>query len=336
MSTSSSSSPLGSMPNHRLSLIAERIRSQMRRLQISVTELARRCDTLAHEIFPDEERPNLTRERIAKIMMNAQTRIGKGAAKVVSQQEIFILARTLEVSAEWLSGQTRTNSSVLWDAASEPEVGKLITHLLAEYEERAGEMLVWGDNLLCSLTPPEFAHGYHQSLFAELDEIGLKREKQILVETYDRVGDARRLRTFGEAYKRNWTITQIIFLSELESISTGSGHYADIPLLTRRKCLENLLKILADDSLGVSLRVARDKDVPQIKHFLHDYDRLGVNGEQFSLWTYHSGKIAWTEQKDSVMRHRQIIRTLEKKSFFSSRKQVLELISRLLDQTNEK
>lgn len=327
----SETSRYGGAVNNRLSLIAKRLRSLMQRNNINLTELAKRCDLLAHEIFPENECPNLTRERISKILMNAQSRVGKGAAKLISPQEIFILAETLNVSVEWLTGQTKTSAPILWDVASEPELVTNLLHLMGEYEERTGEMFLWGENLLCSLTPPEFAHGYHEAHFAELDKIGLQREKHILVTTYDLVGDIRRARTFGDTSKRSWTITQVIFLSELQKIIKGEGEYSNINHPTRQNCLENLVKILDDDSLGVSLIVTRDEDAPFLKKLLLDCDRFGVNGEKFSLWGYHSGKIAWSENKDLVKRNRKIITELVDRSAFRERKDVLDLLSQLLE-----
>lgn len=119
-------------------------------------------------------------------------------------------------------------------------------------------------------------------------------------------------------------------------IAEGAGEYANINLSTRQKCLENLLKILADDSLGVSLIITRDEDAPFLKRFLQDSDRFGVNGEKFSLWGYHSGKIAWSEKKDLVKRNRNIITELVERSAFRERSKVLDLLSQLLEKMERK
>lgn len=322
----------GGAANGRLPLFAERIRSQMQRLKISVTELARRCET--HD-FPDgETRPNLSRERITKILMNAQSRVGKGAAKVVSAREVCVLAETLEVSKEWLTGQTADLTSViLWDMASEPEIGKQIMHLVCHYEELTGGSVIWGENLLCSLTPTEFVRGYYESFFSELDEIGLHSEKQTLVALYEDFGNLQRRRMLENAKNRKWTRTQIIFLSELEKIADGGGHYANIKFSIRRKCFENLQKLTADDSFGVRLIVVRDEDAPQIKLFLRDNDRFGVNGDRFTLWGFHSGKVAWSESRTQVLRHKKILDELIERSIYRERGDVTALLSQLLERT---
>lgn len=326
----------GDATGGRLQLFAGRVRLQMKRLKISATELARQTDTLANHTFPDGMRPNLTRERITKILMNEQPRIGKGAAKVVSPQEIFVLAESLNVSKEWLTGQTiELNSPILWDMASEPEIGKQMMHLINHYEELTGSTLIWGENLLCSLTPPEFVRGYYEAFFSELDELGLFEEKQNLVALYEDFGNKQRRRMIENAKKQKWTRTHIIFLSELEKIVRGDGHYANIKFSTRRKCFENLHRLTADDSFNVRLIVTRDEDVPHIKKLLRDYERFSVNGDKFTLWSYHSGKVAWSENKNQILRHKKIIDELVERSIYREREQVSALLLQLREQTNK-
>jgi hypothetical protein len=156
-----------------------------------------------------------------------------------------------------------------------------------------------------------------------------------LVETYDRVGNERRERLFGGLQKRNFAVTQIVFLSEMEKIPRGEGNYKNIKVNIRRKCLENLSNILTNRANRVSLIVARDEDAPQIKHILRDYDRFSVNGEQFSMWSYHSGKVAWSENENIVRQHRQILEELKENSSFREPQAVLDLLSRLRETAEE-
>lgn len=238
------------------------------------------------------------------------------------------------MSKEWLTGQTADLTSViLWDMASEPEIGRQIMHLVSHYEELTGGSIVWGENLLCSLTPTEFVRGYYESFFSELDEIGLHSEKKTLVALYEDFGNMQRRRMLENAKNRKWTRTQIIFLSELEKIAVGSGHYANIKLSIRRQCFENLRKLTADDSFGVRLIVVRDEDAPQIKLFLRDNDRFGVNGDRFTLWGFHSGKVAWSESRTQVLRHKKILNELIERAAYRKRSEVSALLSQLLERT---
>ncbi len=135
------------------------------------------------------------------------------------------------------------------------------------------------------------------------------------------------------AKRRKWTRTQIIFLSELERIAEGFGHYASIKLSIRRKCFENLQKLTADDSFGVRLIVVRDEDAPQSKLFLRDNDRFGVNGDRFTLWGFHSGKVAWSESRTQVLRHKKVLDELVERAAYRERGEVSALLSQLRERT---
>jgi hypothetical protein len=267
--------------------------------------------------------------------MNAQPRVGKGAARVVSRSEIFILSAVLEVAPEWLAaGAGKTSAAfggampAFWDMAADPKLARQMTHLMDYYEELTGETLVWGESLLCSLLPPEFAHAYHENYFAEYERAGLREQRRILVETYDRVGDLRRARLFGGAAERNFALTQIIFLSELEKLTRGAGNYRGISPALRARVLENLSAVLANESFKINLVVVSDREAAHLKHILRDYDRFGVNGARFSIWSYHAGKVAWSEDEKTVLRHRRILTELVGLSAFG-RRGVLNLLADL-------
>ena len=78
----------------------------------------------AHDLFPEEEQPQITRERIAKILMHCKATPGKSAARVIGPQELQVLASVLKVSIEWLVGR----DLVLWDPSTDP---RRASHILA-------------------------------------------------------------------------------------------------------------------------------------------------------------------------------------------------------------
>lgn len=318
--------------NNRISLLAKRLRSLMERNHVNSTELARRCDTLAHEIFAENERPNLTRERISKILMNAQSRVGKGAAKVVTAREIVVFSKVFNVSREWLTGEAKNDAPILWDAMSNPDVAAHLLHLLAEYEERTGELFLWGETLLCSLTPPDFSHELHLALFKELSEIGLTDEMNRLVKIYDSVGDSRRKRFFENSGIRDCEIKQIVFLSELKNIARGEQLYSQINACVRRKCLDGLIEALKTDEHKIKLIVVKDENACKHKWFLRDFDRFSVNGDKFSTWSSHSGRVMWTENKTKVLQNREILMQMESISDFRQNGQILDLLFQLREQ----
>lgn len=319
----------GGAINGNLLYLARRIRSEMRKNKLSITALAKHCKELSEDLYDAQERPNINRERISKILMNEQPRVGKGAAKVVSPQEVFVLSKVFNAPREWLTGQAKNDTLILWDAMSNPETAAHIFHLLAEYEERTGELFIWGETLLCSLTPPEFSHQLHLAMFEELGEIGLTEQMKQLVETYDAVGDKRRKRTFENAEKRRWEIKQIIFLSELQKIADGKQIYSQINPSVRRKYFDNLIGILKTDKNKVKIIVVKDEDVAEYKNFLRDFDRFSVNGDKFSLCSSHSGRQIWTEDKTTVLRNRKVLTQLENLAAYRQNEQVIDLLVQL-------
>src|SRR5437899_755617 len=99
---SSKPSRFSGVSNSRLPRIAQRLRSRMRELDLNQTELANRCALAAGDLFPDDQAPQITRERISKILTHCRTNPGKSAARVISRQELQVLAAVLQVSTEWL------------------------------------------------------------------------------------------------------------------------------------------------------------------------------------------------------------------------------------------
>lgn len=71
----------------------------MNELGLSQVELAARCARTAGELFSQDHQPNITRERIAKILMHCKANPGKSAARRISIQELQVLSSVLQVSS---------------------------------------------------------------------------------------------------------------------------------------------------------------------------------------------------------------------------------------------
>src|SRR5437870_1313681 len=149
MSKASCSSVLA---DEKISDIANRIHSRMRKLGLSQTELAEQCSVQSAHLSELHEWPSLKRDRISKILMNRRAKHSEHAARALSQAEIKILARVLECSVEWLRGDGRNADPVIWDVLANPQRNTDLLHLLEEYEERAGEVTVWSEYPSCSFT----------------------------------------------------------------------------------------------------------------------------------------------------------------------------------------
>ena len=281
----------------------------MNELGVNQTELAARCIGAAQDLFPEEHAPEITRERVAKILMHCKANPGKSAARVISQTELQVLSRVLQVSTDWLTANDDTHSLVLWDPLADPQRAQHILHLINEHEDKAKAVMVWAECLICSLETPEFMHKHHESLFSELDVLGAHDEKRRLVQLYDSIGNARRKRLFDSKRKRR-ELVQFIFTSDLKRIAQGEGEYSGIRKEVRKACLENLCELISDHSLGVELVIIDDKEAARTKNALRDYDSVGVFDESLVLWRYHSGRIAWSENPAYTTRWRRMVNEL--------------------------
>jgi hypothetical protein len=281
----------------RIPRLARRLRSRMSELGLNQTELAARCVLVSQDLFSDGEHANITRERIAKILMHCKANPGRSAARVISHRELRVLATVMQVSPEWLSGREESRDPVLWDPLAEPHRPHHILHLINEHEELASEVLVWAEHLICSLETPEFMHKHHEAIFSELDALGAHEEKRQLVQFYDSIGNARRKRLLDARRKRRKLI-QLIFASDLHRIAQGKGEYAHIPKELRKDCLENARNLISDQSLGIELVVIDDREAARMRTAFRDYDVVGVFNESLVLWRYHSGRVAWSESRE--------------------------------------
>jgi hypothetical protein len=302
----------------------------MNELGLSQVELAARCARTAGELFSEDHQKNITRERIAKILMHCKANPGKSAARVISPQELQVLSSVLQVSSEWLGGQDDGRGLVLWDPLAGPHRAKHILHLMNEHDDQASEILVWAEYLICSFETPEFMHKHHEALFTELDMLGAHDEKRRLVNVYDSIGNARRKRLLDPKRKR-CKLVQFIFASDLERIAQGKGEYAGISKQLRRECLANVLRLTSDEALGIELVIIDSGDADGIRTAFRDYDSVGVFDESFVLWRYHSGRIAWSEDSAHAKRCRGMLQELRKQRGSLTGIQTLKLIKRLAE-----
>jgi hypothetical protein len=289
----------------------------MNELRFSQVALTARCTGAAGDLFTEEQAPQITRERIAKILMRCKANPGKSAARVIGHSELQVLARVLQVSPEWLVGQSDSRGLVLWDPLADPMRADHIIHLMNEHEERATEVLIWAEYLICSLETPEFMHKRHEALFKDLDMWGAHDEKRKVVQIYDDIGNARRKR-FLDSKRKDRRLVQFIFASDIERIVRGEGEYASIPKGLRRACLENLCRLIADSSLGIELVIVSDEVANGVKAAFRDYDSVCAFDESLVLWRYHSGRIAWSEHPEHTCKHRSLLKKLQNRAINGS------------------
>jgi hypothetical protein len=306
--------------------IAQRIRSRMRQLGLSANQLSIACSIAAIQLEQGEQ-PGVRRDRIAKILMNCQPRPASAAAGRISHEEMLVLARALKVSYEWLSVQTENEEPIVWNVLAQPERGTHVLHLLEEYEERAGETSVWSEYLLCSFTTEEFMIAFHRAHFGEMDTAGVTRDRRELVEFFNRTGRARRKRVLRP--DRSFTFTGLIFESEVQRLVAGEGVHRLIPKLIRKANLVHMTRVLADPDLKMSLVIVNDERVRGVRAAWRDHETVGVTGELFSLWNYHSGIIGWSENPRYV-RHQHDLITQMKENAVCKGTETIQYLKRLI------
>jgi hypothetical protein len=297
----------------------------MNELGLNQTELAAQCTVTAQDLFPDGQQVNITRERISKILMHCKGSPGRSSARVISSQELRVLAAVLQVSIEWLAGR----DLVLWDPLAEPDRASHILHVMNEHEDRATEVLTWAESLIPSLETVEFMHQHHEALFSEVDTLGGQEEKRKVVQIYDSIGNALRKRLLDPKRKRR-KLVQLIFASDIERIAQCDGDYAGIHKGLRKTCLENLANLISDSSLCIDLVIVSDKEAQQVRAALRDYDSVAVFDESFVLWRYHSGRIAWSEHQMHARRYRKMLKGLQMSSN-DSRADTLKALNRIVE-----
>lgn len=312
-----------------ISEIATRLERRMRKLRLSVAQLSHKCSVISGKL-DDENLPGLSRSRIAKILMNrASGSSGRSAARVIARSELILLARALEVSVEWLSGQRNNEDPVVWNVLAEPERSEHLLHLLEEYEDRASEIMVWSEYLLCSFVTQEFMYAFHQVHFSELDDLEDGKDRRRLIEFFNRMGNSRRSRVLRPS--RSFIFTSLINETELQSIAAGKGVYSRIAKSVRRRCLESLTLTLMDDSLKLNLIIVDDRGANRIRSLFRDFETLGVIGDLFSVWNYHSGSIGWSEHPRYVTRHAKYLKQMQLNATCKGATETCKLIRRLLD-----
>lgn len=294
-----------SLEQSHISEIAVRIERRMRKLGLTVSELSEKCSVVAAELIDDDESPSLSRPRIAKILMNRRSSSARSAARVISGSELMILARALEVSVEWLSGQGDNEDPIVWNVLAEPERAAHLLHLLEEHEESTSETIIWAEYLLSPFVTEEFMYAFHEAHYGEVDTFGIGKDKSRLVQFFNKMGKNRRHRVLRP--ERSFTFTSLIYNSELRRMAAGTEVYRSLSRGMRKRCLENLASILTKPSLKMGLVIIDDAKAGKIKATLRDYETVGVVDEVFSMWNYHSGSIGWSEHPKYVNHHKNLL-----------------------------
>lgn len=301
----------------------------MHQFGLSAGQLSEACSVAASRLEDETEQPGLRRDRIAKILMNCQPRPGSAAASRITYSELRVLAQALGVSVEWLSVQTDNPEPIVWNVLAQPERSTHLLHLLGEYEERAGESTVWSEYLLCSFTTEEFMVAFHRAHFGEMDNAGVTRDRRQLVDFFNKTGQARRKRVLRP--NRPYTLTGLIYDSELRRIVAGDGIYRSITKTMRKASLVHAARVLEEPRLKMKLVIVDDKRELRTKVAWRDYETVGVMGDLFALWNYHSGSLGWSENARHVRHQRGLVDEMKKCAVHKTQLETIRYLKHLAE-----
>lgn len=312
-----------------MKLVAERIYSRMRKLGLTQTALSEKCSIQGAHLTENEPPPSLGRERISKILMNRHERPNENAARSMSQGEFRALARVLKVSVEWLCGDGLDEDGVIWNVLAEPHRGAHLLHLFEEHEDRADDSIVWSEYPLCSFMSLEFMAAFHQAHFADVDTLGVTKDRTSLVDFFNKAGNARRQRILRPG--RPFELVNLVYRSEVERIARGEGVYRSISPRLRKRNFEHLIRVSSDRALKMEFVIVDDEKVARLERPLRDYETVGVIGKILSIWNYHSGSIGWTEHSRRIQHHRNLLIEMKKAAYCKSLPETIEYVKQIAD-----
>jgi len=77
--------------------------------------------------------------------------------------------------------------------------------------------------------------------------------------------------------------------------------------MARKATLEHIAQVLKRSELKMNLVIVNAEKACRAKVAWRDYETVGVMGDLFSLWNYHSGNIGWSENPRCVRHQRELI-----------------------------
>jgi hypothetical protein len=281
-----------------LKRLADRIYNRMQGLGLSGTQLSERCSLAALHLFENNIAPALTRDRIAKILMNRQDLPARSAARVITYPELKVLASVLQVSTEWLIGQSENRDPVVWNVLAQPDRFQSMANLIQHYEERSQQTTIWSRHPPYPLVTEDFSRAINQIHFTRKDGTG----NRPLIEFYNTVARARRKWILRP--NRPFTYVSIIFKDDLEQMITGRDNYSLISKTILARNLQFMIDTITNSAYNVRLIIGDER---LLTDPLRNYDSVATTDEQFSFWNYHNGDIGWSEHAHYVDAHNRLL-----------------------------
>ncbi len=295
----------------------------MKFLGLNESQLSERCSLAAIHMNEDREVPGLTRDRLSKILMNRHDAPARSAARVITQAELAVLADALNVSVEWLGGQSDSRDPVVWNVSAEPDRVLKFMALLQEYERSGSETMVWSHFPLCCFTSEAFIYGFNRVYYGSKPGMG---DTRLLVETYNKAARMRRKELWQS--NRSPAYTGLISRSHFETVVCGMGPFAAISRPILKNNLDVVIDAITNPALRLKLTIIKDECAEALEG-LCNYDVLETVDDVLTGWRYHNGDIGWSEHPSYTHRHRQLLGRLSAGSLCRDVSETVEYLKSL-------
>jgi hypothetical protein len=292
----------------------------MQGLGLNGTQLSERCSLVALHLFEDQSFPALTRDRISKILMNRQDAPARSAARMISYSELKVLANVLQVSTEWLIGQSENRDPVVWNALAQPDRFQSVANLIQHYEARSQQTTIWSRHPAYPLVTEDFARAVNQIHFTRKDG----NANRPLIEFYNTVARARRKWILRS--NRRFTYVSLIFKDDLEQMVMGRENYSLISKTILARNLQFMIDTISNDALNVRLVIG---DEGLLSEPLRNYESLATTDEEFSFWNYYNGDIGWSEHACYVDGHNRLLNEIIRQAPYAETAETVKFLKSL-------
>lgn len=303
-----------------LKRLADRIYNRMQGLGLSGTQLSERCSLAALHLFENNAAPALTRDRIAKILMNRQDVPARSAARVITYPELRVLASVLQVSTEWLIGQSENRDPVVWNVLAQPDRFQSIANLIQHYEGDSQQTTIWSRHPAYPLVTEDYARAINQIHFTRKDGTS----NRPLIEFYNTVARARRKWILRS--NRPFTYVSIIFKDDIEQMLMGRDDYSLISKTILTRNLQFMIDCIMNEAYKVRLIIG---DETLLSEPLRNYESLATTDDQFSFWNYHNGDIGWSEHPCYVDTHNRLLNDIIRQAPYAEISETVQFLKSL-------
>jgi hypothetical protein len=113
------------------------------------------------------------------------------------------------------------------------------------------------------------------------------------------------------------------------TLAAGTGTYGSIPKSAPKATLDHLATLLLEPALKMSMVIVDGAKAHRSKVAWRDHETVGVMGELFSIWNYHSASIGWTENPTYVKHNRELLLEMQQYRICKDSEETVQYVKRL-------